>query len=214
MTTPIGFDGFAAMLVGAAEVIRSHHEELSRLDSCGGDGDHGSTMVRAMAQVEKSVAGAAGKDLAGLLQDVGWAIMGVDGGATGPLFGSLFMGMAGAAGSEAIGDSAALAVLFDAGLAGVRRRTKAQPGDKTMLDALVPAVEALGRAGALGLSLDEALEAAAAAALEGAKATRAMQARFGRAKNLGEKSIGEPDPGATSVAYLFEGLAKGVKGHA
>ena len=211
MANRIGVDEFVAMLAGAAEAIRAHHEELGRLDSFGGDGDHGATMLRAMGQVEKAVAGAAGKDLAGLLKDVGWAIMGVDGGATGPLLGSLFMSMA-KADTEAIKDAAGLAALFEAGLAGVRRRTKAEPGDKTMLDALIPAVAALRDAESA--SIDGALAAAASSALEGAASTRQMQARFGRAKNLGEKSIGEQDPGATSMAYIFQGFAKGARDHA
>jgi dihydroxyacetone kinase-like protein len=213
MPRELGTGEFTAMLRAAAETIRAHQTELSKLDSFGGDGDHGSTMARAMDHMESAATDAADKDLAGLLKDVGWAIMGVDGGATGPLLGTLFMSMAKVAGAT-VTDSAALAELFSAGLEGVRRRTKATPGDKTMLDALVPAVDRLKAAAESGASIEEALCEAADAAAAGAEATATMQARFGRAKNLGEKSIGEKDPGATSMSYLFAGFAEGATNHA
>ena len=213
MPSELGTAEFTAMLRAAAETVRAHQTELSKLDSFGGDGDHGSTMARAMDHMESAATDAADKDLAGLLKDVGWAIMGVDGGATGPLLGTLFMSMAKVAGAT-VADSTALADLFGAGLEGVRRRTKATPGDKTMLDALVPAVDTLMASAASRASIEEALCAAADAAASGAEATATMQARFGRAKNLGEKSIGEKDPGATSMSYLFVGFAKGASNHA
>lgn len=201
------------MLRGAAAEIRANHELLGRLDSVGGDGDHGTTMVRAMARLEQA-ADAAGGGLKGLLHDVGWGILGVDGGATGPLLGMLFMSMAEAAGEAEGLDPAALAGLFEAGLAGVRAQTKAQPGDKTMLDALVPAVEALRAAADGGAETAEALRLAAEAARAGAEATAALQARFGRARNIKEQSIGTQDPGATSVSLIFKGFLKGVEEHA
>lgn len=213
MANAIGSAEFAAMLAAAARNIRANQAELSRLDSHGGDGDHGSTMVRAMDRAEQAAADAAGKDLPALFHDVGWAIMGVDGGATGPLLGTLFMSMAGAAGNV-IDGGAALAKVFAEGLAGVRRRTKAQPGDKTVLDALVPAVDAMRAAANTDAAIPEALRAAAEAAAKGAESTRAMQARFGRAKNLGEKSVGEPDPGATSMSLIMKGFSEGVDSHA
>ena len=145
-----------------------------------------------------------------LLQGIGWAVMGVDGGAAGPLFGSLFMSMADAAGDGAALDASGVATMFEAGLAGVRKRTKAQPGDKTMIDALVPAVEALRAAADDGVDVPAALMQAADAARQGAESTKTMQARFGRAKNIGEKSVGEQDPGATSVALVFRGFSQGV----
>ena len=203
---------FASMIAAAARRVREHQAELCRLDSHGGDGDHGTTMARAMSQAEQA-ATKAGGGVSALLKDAGWAVMGIDGGATGPLFGTLFTKMAAAAG-DSMADSAALANVFESGLAGVRKRSKAAPGDKTLVDALAPAVEALRAAADQGASIPDALDAAARAAQEGAEATRDMQARFGRAKHLGEGSIGEPDPGATSMAYLFAGFAEGVKGHA
>lgn len=214
MTEPIRFDGLAAMLRGGAAAIRENHELLSKLDSVGGDGDHGTTMVRAMGHLEKAVDAAAAGDMTALLHDVGWAILGVDGGATGPLLGTLFMGLSeGIEGRDKV-DARMLAAAFAGGLVKVRAQTKAQPGDKTMIDALLPAVEAMSGAAEAGAGVDAVLESGAVAAEQGAAATKDMQARFGRARNIKEKSIGTQDPGATSVSLLFRGFAKGIRKHA
>jgi phosphoenolpyruvate---glycerone phosphotransferase subunit DhaL len=201
---------FVNMLSGAARQVRANHEILSQLDSCGGDGDHGTTMLRAMDCLEKAAAGSAAKPLAELLRDVAWALMGVDGGATGPLFGSLLMGMADAADGEL--DGPRVAAMFESGLAGVRKRTKAQLGDKTMIDSLVPAVEAARKAADAGGDANSVLAAAAEGARLGAETTKQFQARFGRAKNVGPKSIGVQDAGATSTALVFQGFAEGYGG--
>ena len=210
MTNAIGCTEMAAMLRGAAAEIRANHELLGKLDSVGGDGDHGTTMLRAMAKLEAAVDAASGSDLKSLLYDVGWAILGVDGGATGPLLGMFFMGMSEAAEGCDTLDAAALAAAFEAGVAGVRAQTKAQPGDKTMVDALVPAVMAAGCTAESGGDLLSVLRDAAAAAAAGAAATKDMQARFGRARNIKELSIGTPDAGATSVSFIFAGFLKGM----
>lgn len=206
MTDTIGYARLVAMLRKAAENVRAKESELSRLDSFGGDGDHGTTMVRAMRKLEETIHGALGEDAKLMLYDVGWAIMGVDGGATGPLFGSLFMAMSECAPDGPI-DAATFAEMLGAGLAGVRKNTRASVGDKTMLDALVPAVEAF--VAAADGEINDALDAAAKAAAEGAKSTKELAARFGRAKNLGSKSKGERDPGAASVALIFRGFSEG-----
>jgi dihydroxyacetone kinase-like protein len=204
----------AAMLRGAAAQIRENHELLGKLDSVGGDGDHGTTMVRAMANLEKAVDTASGKDLKTLLHDVGWGILGVDGGATGPLLGMFFMGMSEAAEGRETFDALGLTDAFEAGVAGVRAQTKAQPGDKTMVDALVPAVMAAGCAAEDGGDIELVLHDAATAAAAGAAATKDMQARFGRARSIKELSIGTPDAGATSVSLIFAGFLKGVEANA
>ena len=212
MSATIGYDDFIRMLRGAAARVEENREVLSRLDSHGGDGDHGSTMRRAMGRIEEAIQKTGeSPDLKTLLHNVGWAIMGVDGGATGPLFGMFFMGMSAPAAGKASLDAAELAAVFEAGLASVRKNTKARVGDKTMIDALVPAVEALRREAEAGADPARALEAAAKAAEEGAAATEKMQARFGRAKNVGEKSIGNQDAGATSVSLIFKGFAEGAQ---
>lgn len=202
------------MLRGAAAEVRENHATLSKLDSVGGDGDHGTTMLRCMDAVENAAAETAGENITALLDKAGWAVMGIDGGATGPLFGSFFLGMAEAAEGRPALDAPAIAAMFEQGLTAVRRRTKAQPGDKTMLDALAPAVDAANKAAADGADPLGVLDAAAKAAQDGAAATRAMQARFGRAKNIGSKSVGAEDPGAASVACIFNGFYQGAKTNA
>ena len=211
MTQAIGYNELARMLRCAVGQIRDNHEMLSKLDSFGGDGDHGTTMVRGMGIVAKTIDESNGADIKTLLSDIGWAVMGVDGGAAGPLFGSFFGGMSEPADGKDVIDAATLAAMFEAGLASVKTLTRAQPGDKTMIDALVPAVGAVRKAADEGASITDALERGAEAAEEGAAATKDMQARFGRAKNIGEKSVGNADPGATSVSLIFEGFIEGVR---
>ncbi len=211
MSQEVGFAGLVEMLRRAAAEIRENHETLSKLDSFGGDGDHGITMVRAMDRLEKAIEESGEPDLPDLLYNVGWAIMGVDGGATGPLFGAFFMGMAEPITGRNTLDVAALAGAFEGGLAGIRQNTRAQVGDKTVIDALVPAVETLRTAVDSGASVLDALGQAAQAAEQGAASTNELQARFGRAKNIGERSIGEQDPGATSVSLLFKGFFEGLQ---
>jgi dihydroxyacetone kinase-like protein len=198
------------MLRAAARLVRENRDELSRLDSFGGDGDHGTTMVRAMDRLEAAIADNPSAGLGALLGSVGWAIMGVDGGATGPLFGALFMSMASGVQGETL-DAGSLASAFAVGLDGVQKNTRARKGDKTMIDALEPAVAALRGAADAGEDVVAALGRAADAAEAGARATRTMAARFGRAKNIGAESVGHEDPGATSVSLIFRGLLEGAR---
>jgi dihydroxyacetone kinase-like protein len=209
----IGSQELAAMIRRAASEIRAAVDELSRLDSATGDGDHGSAMLRSMAAAEKALdeAGqsASPKDL---LFQAGWAVMSQAGGATGPLLGSLLMGLGEGFGDKTQLDAPGTAAAFEAALAGVRKQTKAQPGDKTMMDALVPAVTAMRQAADAGEGLPAALAKAAAAAAKGAESTKAMRARFGRARNLGERSIGSVDAGAKSMSILLAAFAAAVNG--
>ena len=198
------------MLRGGAEQVRAYRGLLSKLDSVGGDGDHGTTMARAMGNLEKAIADAGSRELKSLLYDIGWAIMGVDGGATGPLFGMFFMGMSEVAESNDALDAGAVAAMFEAGLASVQQQTKAKVGDKTMIDALVPAVAALRAAADAGQPVAAAMAQAAGAAEQGADATKDLAARFGRARNVGEQTLGHADPGATSVSLLFRGFAQAL----
>ncbi|MBW1660405.1 MAG: dihydroxyacetone kinase subunit L [Deltaproteobacteria bacterium] len=207
----IGYDEIASMFNAASMRIRENIKELSALDAATGDGDHGTTMGRAMDAVEKAVSESAGSDLKTLLYNIGWGAMCIDGGSTGPLMGSLFMGMSDAVADKESLDCEALAAMFEAGLAGVRKQTKAKVGDKTMMDALEPAVKAIREACDAGKSVPEALAAGAEAAMKGAESTKELVARFGRAKNLGERTLGHQDPGATSIALMFKGFAEAFK---
>jgi len=209
MAATIGVGDLARMVRGAVEKIRANHETLSRLDSATGDGDHGTTMLRAMEAAGKAI-DEGGGDIPSLLNAIGWGILSVDGGSTGPLLGSFFMGMGEGAGAGEALDGPAVASLFEAGLAAMRKQSRAQVGDKTMMDALIPAVEALRSAAESGADVEAALRQGAEAAARGAEATRDMRAKFGRAKNLGDRTLGAVDPGARSMAFLFEGFVEGL----
>jgi dihydroxyacetone kinase-like protein len=148
------------------------------------------------------------EDLSSLLSDVGWAVMGTDTGSTGPLYGSLLVGMSAKAGGDPL-NARGFAEMFEAGAANLRLNTQAQPGDKTMIDALAPAIEAMGAAADTGQSLASTLDAGARAATRGAEATRQMQAAYGRARNIGDRAIGHLDPGAVSMSLVFAGLKEG-----
>ena len=210
MTETIGRSELTRMVASAAALVRERCAHLSELDSVAGDGDHGSTMVRAVAKLEQVLAGPPCDDLKTLFHDLGWGVLGVDGGASSSLLGTLFLGMADAPEMGAALDCRALAAAFVAGLKAVSRQTKARPGDKTMMDALVPAVEALHACAEAGQPVSEALQRASAASRAGAEATSNLIARYGRAKFLGEKTRGFQDPGATSIALIFEGFSKGL----
>jgi dihydroxyacetone kinase-like protein len=211
MADTIGIADMGRMIRAAADKIRANRDDLSKLDSAIGDGDHGMTIARAMGIAEKVIEESEKKELKGLLKDVGWGVMGVDGGATGPLLGSFLMGLGNGIDELETVDCPLLAVMFEAGLAGVRRQSKAQIGDKTMMDALLPAVDAMRQAADEGKSIKEAFQKAAAAAKKGAVSTKEFKARFGRAKNLGDRTIGCQDPGATSMALIFQGFLEGLQ---
>jgi dihydroxyacetone kinase-like protein len=163
MAMTVGYEEIVAMLRGACRRIKENHELLGKLDSVGGDGDHGPTMLRVMTTLEKAIDTAAASDPKKLLKDAGWAVMGVDGGATGPLLGSFLMGMSEATENAAL-DGPALAAMFSAGLEKVCKQTRARPGDKTMIDALVPAVEAIQAAAVAGAAIQDLMAQGAAAA--------------------------------------------------
>jgi dihydroxyacetone kinase-like protein len=200
------------MFAEAAEQIRRNHEMLSQLDCIGGDGDHGSTMMRAMEMLESEMNREDDRPLNTRLKDAGWSVLGVGGGASSALLGTFIGGMGDAdLGRES--DCQHLAAGFTAGLRAVEKQTKARPGDKTMMDALVPAVQAVEDAANSGQPIARAMEMAADAARRGAEATRNMIAKYGRAKFLGEKTRGSADAGATSMALLFQGFSAALTEH-
>ncbi len=192
----------------SAEVMVAEREHLTKLDSAIGDADHGANMSRGFqAAVEKLLAAPPGEPAA-VFKSVGMTLLSKVGGAGGPLYGSFFMKLAEPVGGiEELGPEQWAAALR-AGVDGVRARGKADPGDKTMVDALLPAVEALETAVAEGASLAAALERSAAAAEQGARATVPLVARKGRASYLGERSAGHQDPGATSSHLLLKAAAE------
>jgi dihydroxyacetone kinase-like protein len=200
------------MFAEAAAHIRREQDVLSRLDCIGGDGDHGATMVRAMEMLESEINAENDKPLNVRLKDAGWSVLGVGGGASSALLGTFIAGM-GDADLGVESDCKHLAASFGMGLRAVERQTKAHQGDKTVMDALVPAVQAIQTAADSGEPVARAMELAADAARAGAESTKDMIAKYGRAKFLGEKTRGSADAGATSIALLFEGFSAALAEH-
>jgi dihydroxyacetone kinase-like protein len=188
-------------------LVAEHEGELTELDAAIGDADHGANMHRGMAAAVAALDGTPPTDPAALLKQVGMTLISKVGGASGPLYGTLFLRMAGAATGQDQVDAATYARALRAGLDGVLARGKAEPGDKTMVDALGPACDALEEGVAAGESLGAALRRAVAAAHQGRDATVPMLARKGRASYLGERSVGHQDPGATTTALLLDAAA-------
>jgi dihydroxyacetone kinase-like protein len=184
-----------------AAAVTENEELLTRLDSAIGDADHGANMARGMKAVVAKLDEGPAAGPAALLKQTGMTLVSTVGGASGPLYGTFFLRMAAAAGNADTLDHAAFAAALRAGVDGVVARGKAEAGDKTMYDALAPAVDALDAALG-GENTAGALRAAADAAAAGRDATTPLQARKGRASYLGERSVGHQDPGATSAALL------------
>ena len=184
------------MLHSAATELKANSKYLCELDGVAGDGDHGITIGRMADVMQELLDVTTLNTMRSLLDALGDAFMGINGGSAGPLWGTVFTGMA-----EGIDDQAELTDLelrkmFTQAKLDFMDISKAKPGDKTMVDALYPAIDAI-------IETQGSLKA-------GAEATSQMVARFGRAKNMGERSIGTKDPGAVSIAILFDGMAKAL----
>jgi dihydroxyacetone kinase-like protein len=190
-----------------ARVIGENAQYLTDLDAAVGDADHGINMERGMTAVVGSLEESTPADMAALCKQVGMTLVKSVGGASGPLYGTFFLRMAGAMGTGDSVDAAGFAKALRAGVEGVVQRGRAEAGDKTMFDALAPALDALDAALASGSGLDAALTEATAAAESGRDATESMIARKGRASYLGQRSVGHIDPGAASAAMLIAAAA-------
>jgi phosphoenolpyruvate---glycerone phosphotransferase subunit DhaL len=194
-----------------AAAVQAESAHLTQLDAAIGDGDHGVNMERGFTAVEKALAGQNAEAPPGqLLILCGKTIVSTVGGASGPLWGTALRHAGRSLGDAESFDSEQLTDALQAAVDGIVELGAAAPGDKTMIDALTPAVDALREAVASGQPLDKALAVAADAAEEGARATVPMQARKGRASYLGERSIGHQDPGATSSALIVRALERAV----
>jgi len=190
-----------------AAAIEAHKDQLTQLDSDIGDGDHGTNMDRGFQAVKAKVPELADKDIGSILKTVGMTLVSTVGGASGPLYGTFFL-QAGSATSGKLELSLAdWIIALQAGVDGVVMRGKASPGDKTMVDALTPALQALKDAAAKGSGFPAALLASADACEQGMLATIPLVARKGRASYLGERSAGHQDPGATSSHLLLRAAA-------
>jgi phosphoenolpyruvate---glycerone phosphotransferase subunit DhaL len=186
-----------------AAQMDEHRQELIRLDTAIGDGDHGTNMNRGMQKALEKLQAAEQADPSAVLKTVAMALISSVGGAAGPLYGTLFLQLGTALAGNAEVDLPTYAAAWRTSVEGVQARGKAEPGDKTMVDALLPAVAALEQAS----DLNTGLRAAADAAEQGMLATIPLIARKGRASYLGERSADHQDPGSTSTYYLFESAA-------
>jgi phosphoenolpyruvate---glycerone phosphotransferase subunit DhaL len=203
----VPFDRVVGWVRSFAAVIGENKTYLTELDSAIGDADHGINMDRGMQAVLGKLDGAPEGDVGALLKTVGMTLVSTVGGAGGPLYGTLFMQMGAATTGKAELEPRDWADALAKGIEGVKMRGKAEPGDKTMLDALLPALDALNAAIADESSFADALRASANAAEDGMKATIPLVARKGRASYLGERSAGHQDPGATSSYLLLRTAA-------
>jgi dihydroxyacetone kinase-like protein len=204
----IGASDVRAWIGDYAEVIAENRMELVRLDTAIGDGDHGTNMDRGMKAAVEKLEATEGDDIGALLKGVGMALVSKVGGAAGPLYGTLFLQLGTATTGKTEVGLQEWADALEAAIAGVQARGKAQLEDKTMIDALVPALEALQAKAAEGAELGDALRASADAAERGRDATIPLEARKGRASYLGPRSVGHQDPGATSSQLLLAAAAE------
>ena len=234
MSETVTQEDVGAWMRAFAKAVAENREYLTDLDAAIGDADHGSNMDRGMKAVVGKLdalgetggagepggggkpggggepGGAAAGAVGALLRAVGMTLVSTVGGAAGPLYGTLFLDMGKAAGGAEELTVARWAAVLKAGVEGVQARGKAELGDKTMIDALVPAAEALRDAASSGRSPADALQEAADAAEQGMKATIPLVARKGRASYLGERSAGHQDPGATSSWLLMQAAAEAL----
>lgn len=184
--------------------MTEHRQELTDFDQAIGDGDHGINMSRGFKAVHEKLPTFEEKGIDDILKNVGMTLVSTVGGASGPLYGTAFMkaGMS-AKGKEALSNED-LILAFEEALGGIKFRGKGVAGEKTMLDSLIPAIDAIKKDIAEGKTMTVALEDAEKAAWDGVEYTKTIIATKGRASYLGERSIGHQDPGATSMAYLLQ----------
>lgn len=198
-------DNFKAMLRNALVCITERADEFSKLDAVLGDGDHGTAIVQSMSALVATAE--RGTEFRSMLNDMSFHLMLEISGSTSTLLGGFFLGMSDhAAGIEL--DAVGVKAMFAGGLEGVKKQTKAKQGDKTMMDALIPAVEAIEACDSTDVK--NILLAGAEAAVRGAEATKEMKANFGRARNYGERSIGYADSGACSWSCMFDAFARAL----
>ncbi|BDI22682.1 dihydroxyacetone kinase subunit DhaL [Herbiconiux sp. L3-i23] len=205
----LGRDWAEDWVRASATTVSEHRSELIKLDREIGDGDHGENLDRGYTAVIAKLDGLApDASLADVLKLVATTLISTVGGAAGPLYGTAYLRASSAVGGAETLDGEGVVALLTAARDGIVARGKAEPGDKTMIDAWTPAVDAAAEAAAAGKSEAEILAAAADAAEAGAAATEPLVARKGRASYLGERAIGHRDPGAQSTALLLRAAAQ------
>lgn len=206
----VSLERLLAWLSRFTQLVTENRSYLTELDSAIGDADHGSNMARGMTAVMEKIAATPSTAIDALFKQVGMTLVSSVGGASGPLYGTFFLRFGTAAGAVTELDGPALAAALRAGLGGIVARGKAELGDKTMFDAMSPAIDAFDGELASGAEVAASATAAFAAAERGRDATKPLVARKGRASYLGDRSAGHLDPGATSTALLFQALSEGL----
>ncbi len=206
----VSLETLVAWLSRFTRLVTENRGYLTELDSAIGDADHGSNMARGMTAVMEKIAATPSTAIDALFKQVGMTLVSSVGGASGPLYGTFFLRFGTTAGVVTELDGAALAAALRAGLGGIVARGKAELGDKTMFDAMSPAIDAFDSELASGAEIAASAAVAFAAAERGRDATKPLVARKGRASYLGDRSAGHLDPGATSTALLFQALSEGL----
>ena len=205
---PVTREDVLRWLGALQEVFAENQQQLTALDSAVGDGDLGSSLDRGFTAVQLELSANPPADLRSAFQNVATVLIRTMGGTAGPLFGTFFLRAGAACAGKSELAPADVMALFQAGVEGIQQRGKAALGDKTMLDALLPAVDAMRGALEAGNDGAEMVERGAAAAEAGVQATKTMQARKGRGSYLGDRSIGHQDPGATGAHLLLKAAAE------
>jgi dihydroxyacetone kinase-like protein len=190
------------------KVFAENRQQLTDLDSAVGDGDCGISLDRGFTAVQSELTANPPAEIRAVFQNVATVLIKTMGGSSGPLLGTFFLRAGTASTGKSELDPADVVALFRAGVEGIQQRGKAELGDKTMLDAWLPAVDAMRGALEAGSGLSDVLERGAAAAEDGAEATKSMSARKGRASYLGERSVGHPDPGAIAAHLMLKAAAE------
>lgn len=199
----------AALLRGVAEIWQENRDRLTEIDSKYGDGDHGVTIGKLSGLLLRELESWDQTGMKAFIEELSAGIMGIGGGSAGPLYGTLVEGLAEPLEEDTQSiDGALLQQMLVGSREALFEITKARTGDKTMMDALIPGVEAAQKTQGDILSI---LTAASAAAWEGAESTREMVSKFGRARSYGEQTLGTPDAGAVSTALFFKGLLRGAE---
>lgn len=189
------------------KIVEDNRQYLTELDAAIGDADHGINLDRGFKAVRDKMPQFSDKDIGTILKNVGMVLVSTVGGASGPLYGTFFMRMGNVVPGKNALDENDIVAMFEAGLSGIKERGKAQAGDKTMIDAMEPALNELKSTLSEGRGLKEAIEAAANDAYNGVLMTKDIAAKKGRASYLGERSIGHQDPGATSAYLMIKTVA-------
>jgi len=195
------------ILKNIGEVIKENRQYLTDLDGAIGDGDHGINMNKGFKAVVEKLDTVKDKDCGAILKTTAMTLISTVGGASGPLYGTAFLKAAMAVNGKMELDNDDVIKMFDEGIKGIIMRGKAQRGEKTMLDALIPAYEELKKALENGTEIAEAFKKACSAAYDGVEYTKTIRATKGRASYLGDRSIGHQDPGATSSYLMIKTIA-------